>query len=158
MSVLLSTSISISPFARTLVSSQSPASAPAPAKVTIPALTPASAVASWFAAIQARDVAAVIELTTIRALLSVGSAQLGAAVHTVGSALGRPSIIQVGRHGSQASVHLLVLGYLSAAAGPVSAAPLLMSLAHTRVGWQIDDVSYLMSNARAIRALAQKAR
>jgi hypothetical protein len=155
-SVLVSTSIDISPFARSLVSPQ--ASEPGPVKVSLDAPTPALAVASWFAAVQSGDAAAVVGLTTARARLSVGSAQLGAAVHAVGPALGRPSIIQVERHGSRTSVRLLVLGYLSPGTGPVSAAPLLISLAHSRAGWQIDDVSYLMSSARAIRALARKAR
>jgi hypothetical protein len=155
-SVLVSTSIDISPFARSLVSPQ--VSAPGPVKVSLDAPTPVAAVASWFAAVHLGDVADVVGLTTARAQLSVGRAKLAAAVRTVGPALGRPSIIQVERHGSRASVRLLVLGYVLPGAGPVSEAPLLISLAHTRAGWQIDDVSYLMISARAIRARARKSR
>jgi len=149
--VLISTPIDISPFARSLVSSQL---APLPlGKPDVDARTPVAAVMSWFAAIQVADVPAVLRLTTAGAQLNVGRVRLSAAVRTVGAALGRPSVIQVERHGARASVRVLVLGYPGGGSSPVSAEPLLISLVRGRAGWQIDDVGYLMSSARAIRAL-----
>jgi hypothetical protein len=152
-SVLISTPIDLSSYARSILSSQPVAST---APLTLDARTPESALASWFTAVQTADVPAVLRLTTESAQRSVGRMARRSAIRVVGGALGRPSTIQVERHGSRASVRLLVLGYVSASAGPVSAEPLLIALAHTRKGWQIANLSYLMSSAHAIRALAQK--
>lgn len=108
---------------------------------------------SWFRAVQTSDVSAVLRLTTTRAQLSVGRKALSAAVHIVGGALGLPSIIEVERDGRRASVRLLVLGYLGASPQPVSEVPLLVTLIRGSGGWQIDDVSYLMGSARAMRSV-----
>lgn len=150
MAVLISAPIDVSPFARSLVSTNV-VSTP-PAKAAFDARTPIVAVMSWFAAVQSADVPVVLRLTTARSQLSVGRARLSAAVRIVGATLGRPSVLQVEEHGARASVRLLVLGYLGSSSSPVSAEPLLIPVARGRAGWQIDDVTYLLSSAGAIRS------
>jgi hypothetical protein len=152
--VLISTPIDISPFARSLVSSQV---APLPlGKPDVDARTPVAAVMSWFAAVQVADLPAVLRLTTAGAQLSVGRVRLSAAVRAVGAALGRPSVIQVEEHGTRAVVRIVVLRYAGSGSSPVSAEPLLIALTRGRVGWQIDDLGYLVNRAGAIRSLPPK--
>jgi hypothetical protein len=149
-SVLTSTPIDISPYARSIVSPK-PVAATAP--LILDAGTPESALTSWFKAVQTTDVPAVLRLTTAHAQRSVGRTALSSAIRVVGGALGQPSIVQVENDGRRAKVRLLVLGYLRAGSQPVSEVPLLVPLVRSPHGWQINDVSYLMSSARAIRSL-----
>lgn len=150
-SVLISAPIDPSSYARSLVSDQPTVSSTPPLRVN--ASTPASALESWFEAVRAADVPAVLRLTTARAQRAVGRKALGDAVDIVAGALGRPSIVQVERHGTRATVRLLVLGYAGTSRLPVSAAPLLVELSRGPGGWQIADVNYLMSSTRTIRSL-----
>lgn len=149
-SVLISAPIDLSSYAHSIVSPQPVAST---ARLSLDARTPESALTSWFKAVQTTDVPAVLELTTAHAQQSAGRTALSSAVRVVGGALGQPSIVQVENDGRRARVHLLVLGYLGASSQPVSEVPLLVPLVQGPRGWQINDVGYLMSSARAIRSL-----
>lgn len=148
--VLISTPIDISSAGQSILTTRVATRGP----LSLDMSTPASALMSWFKAVQASDVPAVLRLTTTRAQLRVGRKALGAAVDVVGGALGPPSIVQVEAGARRARVRLLVLGYAAGDPQPVSEVPLLVALVRGPGGWQVDDVSYLMRSARAMRSVA----
>jgi hypothetical protein len=115
-----------------------------------PPQSPQAVVAAWFTAVQERNVSAAIDLTSKGALSNVPPPTLRRAVEVVGPALGEPYFLSATLRRSRAVVRLLVLGFRSPGLPPVSASPLSMALVHSRNGWRIDDVGYLLSNARLL--------
>ena len=110
---------------------------------------------SWFRAVQSDDVPAVFSLTSARAQRSVGHQALRKAVDTVGSALGSPIVVRVVTQRAVATVRVLIIPQGPASSGPAIEVPLTLPLVDGASGWQIDDVTYLVTSAQDIPRAAQ---
>lgn len=120
--------------------------------------TPKAALLEWFQAVQYRDYATVLALTSGRVRRSVGAAALDDAVRVVGYGLGKPSIQRVSVHGATTSIQVLVLSYVPDRPTPVLKQPSTFSMIDGPVGWQLDDATYLLQSAHAITAGARGSR
>ena len=118
--------------------------------------TPKAALLEWFQAVQYRDYASVLALTSGRVRRSVGAAALHYAVRVVGYALGKPSIQKVVAHGDTVSVQVLVLSFVPNKPTPVLEEPATFSMIKGPVGWLLDDATYLLQSAQAMSAAARR--
>jgi len=108
----------------------------------------------WFQAIQYRDYSTALELTTSRVRKLVGVGPVRNAISVVGAALGKPLITGTVVHASGlVSVHMLVLGFSPNSSKPVEETPVTIPLVKTAASWQVDDVTYLLEDTKAIEAL-----
>jgi hypothetical protein len=116
--------------------------------------TAKGALLEWFQAVQYRDYASVLALTSSGVRRNVGVGALHYAVRTVGYALGEPSIQRVVTHGGTTTVEVLVLGFAPGKPTPVNEVPVTFTMVKSPVGWQVDDATYLLQSAQAMNAAA----
>jgi hypothetical protein len=123
----------------------------------LPPRSPARAVLRWFQAAQRGDVAAVLGLTSKRAIERVGTARMIEVVWGGRPQLGRPVPVAVRKRGNRGAVRVLVLVYKPGSYVPEGGVPLTLETVRDQRRWRVADARYLVSTkrdrARAYRSL-----
>lgn len=119
--------------------------------------TPERTLLEWFQAVQYKDAIGAAQLVDARTLRRVGPIRFRSAVLTVGSALGKPAIVDLrpSPDGKQVSVRLLVEGFSPGTTEPVSSIPTSFHMVN-KGKWRLADVNYLTEAGDALAAARQR--